>query len=130
MKRTLITGGAGFIGCNLANRLIGAGQAVKHPPSIGKAQAMLANVDLVLFFVPFELHKCTAKLPSCASKQAIIQIEAIVLSIHCRNQLPFRRAQPIHHLLTAQHSHRSKQRRGHVPARHGHAHDAKQLAGL
>jgi CDP-paratose 2-epimerase len=44
MKRALITGGAGFIGCNLANRLIGAGQAVTIYDNLSR-RGVRSNLD-------------------------------------------------------------------------------------
>ena len=44
MKRALITGGAGFIGCNLANRLIGAGQAVTIYDNLSR-RGVQSNLD-------------------------------------------------------------------------------------
>ena len=44
MTRSLITGGAGFIGCNLANRLIGAGQAVTIYDNLSR-RGVQSNLD-------------------------------------------------------------------------------------
>jgi CDP-paratose 2-epimerase len=47
MKRALITGGAGFVGCNLAERLIGAGQAVTIYDNLSRRGAR-SNLDWLL----------------------------------------------------------------------------------
>jgi CDP-paratose 2-epimerase len=44
MKCALITGGAGFIGCNLANRLIGTGQAVTIYDNLSR-RGVQSNLD-------------------------------------------------------------------------------------
>ncbi len=44
MKRALVTGGAGFIGCNLANRLIGEGQVVTIYDNLSR-RGVQSNLD-------------------------------------------------------------------------------------